>query len=110
MIWTAESYRMYLRSGHWAVVRQETLRAADFRCARCGRGRSVVLDVHHRTYERIGAEQPGDLEVLCRPCHGAEHGIEPAPPPRAAWNWESVAAILPRTLARLGLTFTAKVS
>lgn len=109
MIWTAESYRLYLRSEHWAVVRQETLRAADFRCARCGRGRSVVLDVHHRTYERIGAEQPGDLEVLCRPCHGAEHGKNPDPR-RGAWRWEHIAVILPRVLRKIGLTVTSKAS
>jgi len=32
-----------------------------------------ALDVHHKTYERIGAEKPGDLVVLCRACHGQEH-------------------------------------
>jgi hypothetical protein len=29
----------------------------------------VRLHMHHRTYERLGAELPSDLQVLCRPCH-----------------------------------------
>lgn len=29
----------------------------------------MTLDVHHRTYERLGNESPDDLTVLCRDCH-----------------------------------------
>lgn len=70
-------YRMYLLSDEWQLRRLEALRAAGFRCERCGwishglRG----LEVHHRTYERLGQELPADLEVLCRLCHAEEHGI-----------------------------------
>jgi hypothetical protein len=31
------------------------------------------LDVHHRTYERVGQEQLRDLIVLCRTCHSRYH-------------------------------------
>jgi 5-methylcytosine-specific restriction endonuclease McrA len=29
------------------------------------------LQVHHRTYERLGHEQAGDLTALCANCHRA---------------------------------------
>jgi 5-methylcytosine-specific restriction endonuclease McrA len=31
------------------------------------------LDVHHRTYERRGAEKAEDVIVLCRRCHELFH-------------------------------------
>ncbi len=35
------------------------------------------LNVHHRTYERLGQEKiPDDLIVLCRSCHSREHWLE----------------------------------
>ena len=34
------------------------------------------VDLHHKTYERIGSELLTDLEPLCRPCHNALHVLE----------------------------------
>ena len=31
------------------------------------------VNVHHKTYEHLGAEEFGDLQVLCRRCHQIEH-------------------------------------
>lgn len=64
----------YLNSEHWKIVRRQALQAASYRCQHCAK--SERLDVHHRTYERLGAEEPGDLEVLCRSCHEQEHEQE----------------------------------
>jgi hypothetical protein len=60
----------------------------------------VLLDVHHRSYARLGAELPADLEVLCRPCHGAEHGKN-ADPRWSGWTWELVGVIAGRLVAGL---------
>jgi hypothetical protein len=43
------------------------------------------LQVHHRTYERRGAELADDLVVVCRQCHEIHHRHcgrpgRPAPP------------------------------
>ena len=40
-------------------------------CQRCEKSfHPSELDVHHRTYERLGHELPSDLQVLCRvTCH-----------------------------------------
>lgn len=105
MIWTAENYRLYLRSEHWADTRRGALRAADFRCARCGatRSRTRTLDVHHRTYERLGSEQPGDLEVLCRDCHETQHGIvRTRGGDQVTGTFEHISRIIPRALAKMG--------
>lgn len=40
-------------------------------CEDCGARRP--LDVHHRTYKRIGNERPEDLVAVCRRCHKERH-------------------------------------
>lgn len=32
-----------------------------------------ALQVHHKTYERLGEERDADLEVLCETCHKGHH-------------------------------------
>lgn len=67
----AMPYDEYLRSPEWAEQRRRArLRAGD-RCQGCDSPQH--LEVHHRTYERLGQEEPGDLTVLCAACHTAVH-------------------------------------
>lgn len=66
-----ESYRAYLNSPHWRQTRNAALKRAHWRCNRCGGKRD--LNVHHRSYERLGAERDSDLEVLCFTCHNGHH-------------------------------------
>lgn len=47
------------------------IRKAGERCQLCNRGGE--LHVHHRTYERFGAEMEDDLTVLCAGCHDLYH-------------------------------------
>ena len=74
--WFAQPYRAmpyaaYLQSPHWQATRAAALRRAGYRCQQCGAtGR---LDVHHRTYARLGREAAGDLVALCRECHEEIH-------------------------------------
>ena len=44
---------------------------ADYRCQVCNSPHD--LHVHHRTYERVGHEDPADLTVLCMWCHDLFH-------------------------------------
>lgn len=60
-------YRSYIRSDAWRALRGQALRRAGHRCSWCGT--SKRLHVHHRTYKRLGHEQPRDLQVLCCRCH-----------------------------------------
>lgn len=60
-------YDAYMRSDEWKRRRAVAIRKAGERCQICNRGGQ--LHVHHRTYERFGAEMEDDLTVLCEDCH-----------------------------------------
>lgn len=70
-----DDYREYLRSPEWLARRQWKLDEAEGRCQICNAG-GDGLEVHHRTYERLGRERQADLVVLCPGCHEKFHGRE----------------------------------
>lgn len=69
----AEEYRAYLLTRVWRERRDKAIKAAGGRCQLCNSEK--YLNVHHRTYARLGKELPNDLTVLCRACHEHFHGI-----------------------------------
>jgi 5-methylcytosine-specific restriction endonuclease McrA len=71
------TYAEYLSSEHWQDVRKRFYASKLFHgcCGGCG-VREVPLEVHHRTYRRLGAEYLMDLVALCRNCHQAVHDLE----------------------------------
>jgi hypothetical protein len=73
LIWRLKSldYQLYLKSEHWRSRRLLALETAKHRCQLCNSTKR--LDVHHRTYARLGNEAPEDLTVLCRRCHMMFH-------------------------------------
>ncbi len=75
---TASWYRDYLASEGWRRRRGVVIRLARWTCQRCGWNVYAKpgrwLEVHHRSYERLGDELVGDVEVLCSVCHAAHHG------------------------------------
>lgn len=64
-------YGEYLKTCHWQNQRDAARERAGGRCQLCNQAEN--LHVHHRTYERRGCEDPGDLIVLCAACHGKFH-------------------------------------
>ncbi len=70
-------YRDYLKSSGWRITRNDALRRAKWTCARCHGKRN--LQVHHKTYERLGCEWADDLEVLCAVCHEGHHADKGKP-------------------------------
>ena len=70
----AMSYIEYLRSPEWKAKSAEALAKAHHCCHKCAE--KIGLEVHHRTYERLGCELPEDLVVLCARHHDGEprHG------------------------------------
>jgi 5-methylcytosine-specific restriction endonuclease McrA len=66
-----QQYREYLKSDHWREISAEARRRAENRCQVCNS--DGELNVHHRTYERIGNERQSDLTVLCARCHKLFH-------------------------------------
>lgn len=71
-------YKEYLQSEHWEERREIALIKADWKCSLCNKSES--LNVHHRTYERLGKEMQSDLTVLCRHCHAKFHDKLPKQP------------------------------
>ena len=61
------NYRAYMQSPEWRRRRNEALERAGHRCQVCNGTEN--LQAHHRTYENLGHELPGDLTVLCDECH-----------------------------------------
>jgi hypothetical protein len=77
-------YSEYLKTTHWRRVRQWALERARRACALCPTTRD--LQVHHRSYARVGCEQPEDLLVLCRRCH--ERIMASSQRPRSGKWWD----------------------
>lgn len=75
-------YEDYLQSPEWKQRAEELKERAGNRCQLCNASdQECVLHVHHRTYERIGNEEPMDLFVLCELCHARTH-LQPWKPSR----------------------------
>jgi len=62
-----DAYHEYLQSDEWKSRQLLCLQRDGYRCRICNA--AEALEVHHRTYERIGQEDPDDLTTLCDKCH-----------------------------------------
>ncbi len=71
----AMSYDKYLLTPEWRERRKGAIGWARNACQLCN-STEKPLHVHHRTYDRLGAELPADLVVLCAKCHTTFHGKE----------------------------------
>ena len=60
-------YAMHLASSAWRIFRQLVLARDKDRCVLCNS--DECLEVHHRTYERLGKEDVADCYALCHLCH-----------------------------------------
>ena len=65
-------YRRYLRTAEWQRTRAAALHRAGYACT-LDITHTDDLEVHHRTYERLGHELASDLTVLCNRCHDLHH-------------------------------------
>jgi len=93
------SYREYLRTPEWRVTRVAALERAGH-CCSLDITHADDLEVHHRTYERLGCELASDLTVLCHACHALHHKRFGRPGPRPARRESPPAAPVPRAAAR----------
>lgn len=65
-------YQDYLATDEWRQRRAVAIDWARGACQLCNSPKKP-LNVHHRTYDRLGAELPADLVVLCKDCHAKFH-------------------------------------
>ena len=66
-------YQEYIKSEKWQFTRGLILAFWSHRCAICNSKENV--QVHHRTYERLGKELTTDCIVLCDRCHKLHHNF-----------------------------------
>lgn len=65
-------YAIHMKSCRWKSFKRRLKRDRGTACERCGKT-GVTVQVHHKTYERLGCELPDDVEILCVECHRANH-------------------------------------
>ena len=75
------TYAEYLHSEHWKEFRKRVFKRKDiqrllrkygeFVCEFCFNG--GLLNVHHRTYKRLGSEYLMDVVLICESCHERAH-------------------------------------
>ncbi|UFW46275.1 MULTISPECIES: hypothetical protein [Bradyrhizobium] len=66
-------YVAYITSAAWRnnPARLRELAAANYACRLCPNAAATGsrIEVHHRSYERLGHEIDGDVTALCSDCH-----------------------------------------
>lgn len=71
-----ERYRAVLRSRRWRRLRHRAYHRSLGRCEGCHRRYFLrALQLHHKTYVRLGRERMSDVELLCGRCHRNRHGV-----------------------------------
>lgn len=68
----AMPYRDYLQTPEWKRKAADHRKRGGYRCQVCNSNQDR-LNIHHRTYERLGREQVSDLVCLCENCHHLFH-------------------------------------
>jgi predicted HNH restriction endonuclease len=80
-----KQYKAYLKSAEWKAKKQKFYSSklykklkenGKWKCFCCEEG-NKALDMHHRTYKRLGHENISvDLVPVCRDCHNLIHATE----------------------------------
>lgn len=65
------AYDSYLQTDRWRELAGLIRKKAEYRCQLCAS--PDRLEVHHRTYARVGCERIADLICLCHECHTTFH-------------------------------------
>ena len=70
------TYNKYLKSPHWYSLKIRFRKSSYCKnqCWICGSKQNI--NIHHKTYRRIGKEWVSDLIELCRTCHKEVHEVE----------------------------------
>ena len=66
------TYREYLQSDHWKAFRKRYYQRYGYKCTICGSTENINL--HHKTYNRLGKEWLMDVISLCEIHHHEFHG------------------------------------
>lgn len=70
-----KSYEEYLNSEWWQSFRLRYFRSKRRKHCMCCEEPNFMVELHHKTYERLGRELLGDVLPLCREHHEEVHEI-----------------------------------
>jgi len=68
------NYREYIKSEAWRKRRFWYFETHDKKCRKCNSVHRIQL--HHKTYKRLGGERDADLVALCYQCHKKLHKMQ----------------------------------
>jgi hypothetical protein len=63
-----KQYLDYIQSDEWRMRKAIIIEERGYACEECG-CTDEHLQLHHLTYDRLGAELDEDLQLLCHDCH-----------------------------------------
>lgn len=73
-----DNYQQYLQTDHWKSIRSKYYRSKlpirvenVIVCNVCKKQKR--LNLHHKTYKRLGQEKLHDFILLCKDCHNLTH-------------------------------------
>jgi len=70
------TYKEYLKTKHWQGVKNRMYNSKiKYECNCCGKRKGLQL--HHKSYNRVGNERLNDLIWLCGDCHEKVHEGNP---------------------------------
>ena len=93
------SYAWYIGSPHWTATKDRYRHSGrPWRCYVCGGDGALAL--HHRTYERMGAEELDDLVPVHAGCHARIHRLHRASKGRLSLDQATERARLPGAVRR----------
>jgi hypothetical protein len=69
-----KKYTAYMKSKEWAIRRYSYFDTHNKQCRACDSVKLIQL--HHKTYVRLGDERDQDLVPLCKKCHTALHTFQ----------------------------------
>ena len=62
-----QRYEARINSEPWRKLRAKLIKTRGDQCESCHK--RLPLELHHKTYERLGRELAADLVLLCSECH-----------------------------------------
>ena len=68
-------YYSYICSDSWQIVRKRYRESKLLKICYCCGADDEPLDLHHKTYKRLGSERLTDLCKVCRSCHRKIHEL-----------------------------------
>lgn len=82
------NYKDYLQTTHWREIRSRYWESKYKKCCEVCKKENLNLDLHHKSYKRLGNEYLSDFILLCRNCHTGTHIVykQPTSPKDNLWN------------------------